>query len=257
MFEQAIKLDPAFALAHAAIANVCGIYYEFRGRDIKWIEKGRAACDRALTLDLSLPEALVARGRIFYAQQRYDEAIEYARMAIARKPDCEGAYNILGRAFFASGRFEEAAAVVERAIEGNGDDYNMYIPYMNALSRLGDETSARRLREREVKVLQQQLELVPEDVRARILLSADLASLGNNEEDAIRHLEMAVALRPNESGVLYNAACTYGLLQRKTEALEMLKRAKDNGYANLDWARKDPDLACLRDTPEFQALFAS
>ena len=121
---------------------------------------------------------------------------------------------------------------------------------------MGDEEGSRRLREREVHVLQQQLELVPEDVRARILLAADLASLGN-EEDAIRHLQMAVTLRPNDSGVSYNAACTYGILQRNAEALEMLKRAKEQGYANIDWARKDPDLTCLHDTPEFRALFAS
>ena len=256
MFEQAIKLDPGFALAHAAIANVCGIYHEYRGRDPKWIEKGRAACDRALALDPNLPEALVARGRIFFSQQRYDEAIEYIRLAIARKADCDGAYNILGRALFASGRFQEAAAIAERAVEANGDDYNMYIPFMNALERLGDMKAANRFRDAEMKVLEQQLELVPEDVRARILLAGDYAYVGK-EEDAIRHLEMAVTLRPNDPSVLYNAACTYGVLQRKAEALEMLRRAKEAGYANLDWIRKDPDLACIQDTPEFKALFGT
>jgi len=256
MFDQAIKLDPGFALAHAAVANVCGIYYETRGRDPQWIERGRAACDRALALDPNLPEALVARARIFYAQTRYDEAIEYVRLAIARKADCEGAYNILGRAFFASGCFQDAANVADRAIEANGDDYNMYIPYMNALERLGDMQAAERFRQREMQVLEQQLELVPEDVRARILLAADYAYLGR-EEDAVRHLQMAVTLRPNDPMVLYNAACTYGVLGRKPETLETLKRAKENGYANVDWIRKDPDLACVQDTPEFKALFGS
>ena len=68
---------------------------------------------------------------------------------------------------------------------------------------------------------------------------------------------MAVALRPNDPSVLYNAACTYGTLQRQAEALEMLKRAKENGYANVDWIRKDPDLACIHDTPEFKALYGN
>jgi len=256
MFEQAIKLDPGFALAHAALGNVCGVYYETHGRDQQWIEKGRSACDRALAIDPNLPEALVARGGIFYAQQRYDEAIEYVRLAIARKADCEGAYNVLGRSFFAAGRFQEAAAVADQAIQANSDDYNMYIPYMNALERLGDMQAVVRFREREMKVLEHQLELVPEDVRARVLLASDYAYLGR-EEDATRHLQMAVTLRPNDPMVLYNAACTYGVLGRKTETLEMLRRAKESGYANLDWIRKDPDLACVHDTPEFKALFGS
>ena len=34
MFEQAVKLDPAFALAHAGIANVCGVYFEYSRRAI-------------------------------------------------------------------------------------------------------------------------------------------------------------------------------------------------------------------------------
>jgi tetratricopeptide (TPR) repeat protein len=32
---------------------------------------------------------------------------------------------VLGRAYFASGRFREAAELVDRALEANGDDYNV------------------------------------------------------------------------------------------------------------------------------------
>jgi serine/threonine protein kinase len=46
-------------------------------------------------------------------------------------------------------------------------------------------------------------------------------------DDAIRRAEMAVALRPNDSSVLYNAACTYGVLRKKREARELLGRAQD------------------------------
>ena len=95
---------------------------------------------------------------------------------------------------------------------------------------------------------------VPEDVRARILLAADYASIGR-EEDSIRQLEMAVALRPNDSSVLYNAACTYGVLGRREDALEALVRAKDAGYSNLDWIRRDPDLEILHGHPEFERMF--
>src|SRR2546429_1215624 len=37
MFEHAIKLDADFALAHAGIANVCGMLFELHGRDPRWI----------------------------------------------------------------------------------------------------------------------------------------------------------------------------------------------------------------------------
>jgi Flp pilus assembly protein TadD len=87
--------------------------------------------------------------------------------------------------------------------------------------------------------------MVPEDVRARGLLAADYANVGR-ADDAVRHAEMAVALRTNDSSVLYNAACTYGVLGRKAEALALLRRSFEAGYSNWDWPRQDPDLmACM------------
>jgi len=112
MFEQAIQLDPNFALAHAGIANLCGLIYELREQNQKWIDRGLAACDRATALAPDLPELLVARARIFYALKKYDECALMAQRAIERKNDTEGSWNILGRAYFASGRFEEAVALI-------------------------------------------------------------------------------------------------------------------------------------------------
>ncbi len=254
MFEQAIQLDPNFALAHAGIAHLCGLIYEIREQNPKWIERGLAACNRATALAPDLPEVLVAHARICYAQKKYEEASLLAWRAIERKPDCEGSWNMLGRAYFASGRYEEAAALAERAIEANGDDYNAYVPYDQALERLGRKKEAENIRERMCKVLRQQLELVPEDVRARILLASNLAYLAQDADESIRHLQTAVALRPGDPNTLYNAACTYGILGKKAEALETIKKAFAAGYSNRTWAAKDSDLDSLRDDPEFQKL---
>jgi Flp pilus assembly protein TadD len=139
-------------------------------------------------------------------------------------------------------------------VEANGDDYNVYIPYTNALERLGKMEIAKRFREMEVLVLERQLEIVPEDVRARVLLAADYAQVGRSD-DAIRQSEMSVALRPNDSSVLYNAACTYGRLGKKAESLAMLRRAKAAGYSKERWIHQDPDLMILHDDPEFIRLF--
>jgi serine/threonine protein kinase/Flp pilus assembly protein TadD len=254
MFEQAIQLDPQFALAHGGIAHLCGLIYELREQNPKWIERGLAACDRATALAPDLPEVLVARARICYAQKKYEESALLAWRAIERKPDCEGSWNILGRAYFASGRYEEAAALTERALEANGDDYNTYIPYDQALERLGRKKEAEQVRARMGKVLRQQLELVPEDVRARILLATNLAYFKEETDECIRHLQTAVALRPGDPNTLYNAACTYGVLGKKPEALESIKKAFAAGYGNKHWAARDSDLNCLHDEPEFQKL---
>ena len=146
MYERAIELDPGFAVAYAGLANVCGLYFEWHEREARWIEKGLAASERALELSPNLPEALSARARIFYAQKDYEKAARLAEQAVALKPDCDGAYYMLGRAYFASDKWEQAAAIAGRAVEASGDDYNVYIPFVNALSRLGRAEGAAELR---------------------------------------------------------------------------------------------------------------
>jgi serine/threonine protein kinase/Tfp pilus assembly protein PilF len=253
MFEQAIQLDKNFALAHAGIAYLCGLIYELREQRPEWIARGLAACDRAMALAPDLPEVMVARARLFYSQKKYDESELMARRAIERKRDCDGCWNILGRALLSQSKYEEAASLAEQAIDANGDDYNTYIPFHSSLERLGQKKESESLRRRMITVLRQQLELVPEDVRARILLSSNLAAFGESDE-AVRHLQTAVALRPNDGNTLYNAACTLGMLLRKSEALDMLKKAIAAGYGNLNWASRDADLDCLHDDPEFRKL---
>ena len=146
---------------------MCGSLFDLNKNDPRWIERGLAASERALALDPQAAEVLAGRAWMSYAEKQYDEAVRHAKRAIERKPDCDGAYNILGRALFASDRFEEAADLVDRAVEANGDDYNVYIPYSLALRRLDRTAELDDLEQKHVAALERQLELAPDDVRAR------------------------------------------------------------------------------------------
>jgi TolB-like protein/tetratricopeptide (TPR) repeat protein len=239
MFEHAILLDPGFALAHAAIANACGVVYEWHEKDERWLDRGRASCERALALDPGLPEALVGRARILYAQKRYDEAIRDVRRAIEMKRDCDGAYNILARSLFESDRWAEALETVDQAVGAERRRLQRLHPLHQHLRGAGSDRGrgpAAAARDRGARAAARD---VPEDVRARILLAADYAAAGR-AADADRELQKAVDLRPNDSNILYNAACTYGVMKRKPEAIEMLRRAKVAGYQNLEWIAPRP-----------------
>jgi hypothetical protein len=72
---------------------------------------------------------------------------------------------------------------------------------MNVLGRLQRTDERMGLMRRMVVTLEKQLEIVPEDVRARILLAGQYAELPERAEDAIRQLQTAVALR-SDSNVL-------------------------------------------------------
>ena len=87
-----------------------------------------------------------------------------------------------------------------------------------------------------------------------MLLANDYAAVGR-VEDATREANLAIALRPNEATVLYNAACVFCMLNKKPEALSAIAKAWNSGFKDADWARRDPDLAPIRDEPEFQKLY--
>ncbi len=254
MFENAVQLDPNFALAWAAIANGCAHAQYWSGPGGTYMERAQSASLRAVALAPDIPEVLISQGWILYAGGRYDDAVRLTRAAISRKRDCEGAYYLLLRALFASGKHDEVANLAEEAIEAAGTDYNVYIPIMNALGALGREDAKRRVRQRLVQTFESHLREVPEDARARILCAGMYAQEGR-VEDAVRETNLAMTLRPNEATVLYNAACTFANLGRKADAMDALRKAWEAGYKDAEWTRRDPDLAPLHDDPEFEKLY--
>ena len=66
----------------------------------------------------------------------------------------------------------------------------------------------------------------------------------------------ALALDPDDAGVLYNVACLNGVAGRAEIALNHLERAVQNGFGHREWIEHDPDLESLRSHPRYQALLS-
>jgi non-specific serine/threonine protein kinase len=256
MFENAVGLDPSFALAYAGIACVSAIYHFDNERTAQWSAKALEASERARSLGAHLPEVQVAQAWICYIDGRHDDAQTLVRQAIEAKPDCEGAYYLLGRSMFAAGHYLEIAAMAERAIETSGDDYNVFVPIINAFGALGHEDKQGVFLQRAILALESQTLKVPEDARARSLLASYYAE-AKRPEDAAREMKFAITLRPTDPTMLYNCACTYAKLGMKADAMDSLRKAWDLGFRDSAWVRRDPDLTSLHGEPEFDRLFAS
>ncbi len=254
MFENAVVLDPSFALAYAACANACAMFYCNYSRDQLWVERAREASGKAVALRWDLPEVQVSQAWVLYAAELHNEAVRMVKKAIERKRDCEGAYYMLCRALFAAGRYQDVVDVAEVAIEASGEDYNVYVPILNALGAMGKVEANRNMGQRFIVALEAHLKQVPEDARARVLLGGYYSQQGR-EEDAVRELNLAITLRANEASILYNAACVYCTLKRKPEALDALRKAWEAGFQDAVWARRDPDIAILHGEPEFERLY--
>jgi non-specific serine/threonine protein kinase len=254
MFENAVSIDPSFALAYAACANACAMFYCNYSRDPIWVERARDASGKAVALRWDLPEVQVSQAWVLYATDLHAEAVRMVQKAIERKRDCEGAYYLLCRALFSAGRYREVADAAEVALEASGEDYNVYVPILNALGALGKQEIRNNIQLRAVAAFENHLKQVPEDARARILVAGYYAEMGR-VEDAMRETTMAMTLRANEASILYNAACVFCLLKKKLEAIDALRKAFDAGFKDPNCARRDPDMALLIGDPEFERMY--
>src|SRR6266545_180097 len=166
MYENAVALDPAFALAHAGLANVCAQYYYHFERQQQWIDRATAATQKASANGHDAPEIQCAEAWVIFAEGRYDEAADKMRTALSRNPDLDGGYYLLGRALFSAGRYQEVVDIMEEALAHAGENYNTSIPIHNSLGALGKNDALNNYVHREIAIYEEQVKKVPR-TRAR------------------------------------------------------------------------------------------
>ncbi|HEX4899428.1 MAG TPA: protein kinase, partial [Pyrinomonadaceae bacterium] len=254
MYENAVALDPDFALAHAGLANVCAQYYYHFERQQQWIDRAIAATQKAISKGHDAPEIQLAEAWVIFAEGRYDECVVKIRAALSRNPDVDGGYYLLGRALFSAGRYQEVVDMMEEALAHAGENYNTIIPIHNSLGALGKKDALKNFSHREIAVYSAHVKKVPEDARARVLLASNYAMNGRMDE-AKREVDMAMILRPDDSMILYNAACLFCAMNNVPDALNAIRKAWESGYRDAVWTRQDPDLELLHGNEEFEKLY--
>ena len=75
-------------------------------------------------------------------------------------------------------------------------------------------------------------------------------------QDGLKIDERLAQIRPQDSLVHYNLACSYSLLDQIEEAAQALDRALSLGYRDFKWLAEDPDLANLREHPQYRKIRA-
>lgn len=116
-FEQAAEKDPNYARPYAGVAGAYALMGGYSGvPEPAFMAKARAAAQRALNLDDTLPEAHTALGLIV---QNYDHDWQAAekefRRAIELNPNYSTAHHWYAEHLVLRGRFDEGFAEIERA----------------------------------------------------------------------------------------------------------------------------------------------
>ncbi len=253
LFFQAIETDPAYALAHAGLADCCSFLYMYAGSRNEHREQADAASRNAVELDPQSAEARAARGVSLSLQGRYREAEREFEAAIRLNPRLYEAHYFYARAAFAQGNPEKAIELYEKAGEVNPQDYQAPLLVAQIYSDLGRLEEAASSRRRGVEVASARLKMNPDDTRALYMGANGLVALGDMER-GVEWARQALAMEPDDPMVLYNVACIQTLAGRIEEALDALERAVANGLAQKGWVEHDSNLDPLRGNPRYRAL---
>jgi TolB-like protein/two-component SAPR family response regulator len=119
-FEQAIALDPGYALAWVGLADALALLQDYRhDSDNDALPRAREAVRRALELDPYLAEAYGSLGAVSGTAGDRAGAEQALRRAVELRPGYAEAHNWLSWHYLVTGRREEALACAIRAVELN------------------------------------------------------------------------------------------------------------------------------------------
>jgi serine/threonine protein kinase/Flp pilus assembly protein TadD len=256
MFEQAIAIDAAYGRAYAGLADCYSLLYTYwnaRG-DIQ--DKADVASRKALDLEPELAEAHAARGLALSIHKRYDEARKVFETAMRLNPHLFEARYFYGRACLAEGRLDDAARLLAEASRLCPEDYQAPILGAGVLSGLGRKTEAEAAYRRGLEVIENHLQLYPDDARALYLGATAWCQLGEQPR-ALDWVRRALAIDPDEPMTLYNIACVYSLLGQIEEAIDALARAVEKGFTHKAWIENDADFKPLHGYKRYRALLDS
>jgi TolB-like protein len=277
LFQQALAVDPNYALAWMGIADAYGLM-TFHGffPVHAGIERGEAAANRAVALDPLLAEAHAALGLLKMSQWDWRAADAEYQRAISLNPSYDRAYERAGIVRFYLGDFAGAERLMRQSETLN--------PWSPALPMIRAEAYyyARRYSDaldlcHKVQTIDPKNPTAP-GVEARALLElgqpekaleAQLHSPAppppwnlapffyatGRRDEGLQMLAAAIRDRARNYVDAYHLAIGFAQIKDRARTLEWLEKALAERSPDLPSLRSEPPMDFVRDDPRFKAVF--
>lgn len=282
-FQQAINLDPNYALAYTGLADAYMWQASFTSdADAELYRKAKTSTNKALELNPNLADAHSALGRIKYSHEwDWAGAEKSFRRAIELNPNSVNAHQFYARLLTTLGRYDEGLTEINKARELDPRSADLGVPLYGILEKQREYDAA-------LKVLQSTLEMDNDSQFARrgtgklYLLKGDYAKvieLGDKLFSNPRETDFAwasmLATAYHKSGQISKAAETrnhlkqlaekdpkslyflalhYSELGRTEEALAALQKCLELREDRMLWTKDEPRFSAIEDDPRFQGI---
>ncbi len=219
-FEQAIRLDPNYALAYAGLANT---YVTTAYREIvppaEAGPRAEAAARKALELDERLGQAHSALGVLHFRHLEWSQGVKEFQRAIELNPSYSTAHMWYSYYLMALGRFDEAIAEAKQAQEL--DPLSLIIN-----TQMGTPFFYMREYDRAIEQYRKALEIDPQFPPARYWLGRAYTQKGDYVE-AIEGLRPTAAANPRLRAYITPLAYAYAVSGQPSEAIKLLDELRE------------------------------
>ncbi len=231
-FEQAIQLDPNYALAYDGVArtDLSLVDYHFIAPGDGDQRAGQAA-EKAIALDPSIPESYVLRAAVLSRSDPKQPGIEDAyRRALALNPSDAEAHEQYGLFLRDGGRFNDALRQMHEALRLNPLSPREHMLAGWVMLDAGRDTEAS-------SEFQKALDIVP-DYPPGLYFMALVKERHNQWPEAVTLLEKSVESSGRTPKYLHALGIAYAKTGRRDEALKILEELQaqaKRGYVEPDF----------------------
>jgi TolB-like protein/Flp pilus assembly protein TadD len=218
LFEQAIKLDPNFALAFAGLSMVESWLYHSSDPVPIRREKARLNADEAVRLQPDLPEAHLALGFSYYFGDRdYERALTEFEIAKRGLPNEAEAYLAIGSIQRRQGKWTESTANLEKAAALDPKNANVLI-------NLAFSYVATRNFEAADKMIDRVIVAAPQSLQTRAL-KGGVAILWKGDVNTAEKQFSSISSEIDQDGLITWARVWVLTMERKfPDALEVVQK---------------------------------
>jgi tetratricopeptide (TPR) repeat protein/class 3 adenylate cyclase/TolB-like protein len=216
-YNQALQIDPGFALAYAGIADASLQMYKHK-KDPFWILKALDAAQRAKQLNDKLPEVYLSLGSVLSATGKTEEAIGELEHALELAPNSDEVYRRLGQTYMDGGRMDKSILALKKAVQINPYYWYNCLLLGNAYFRSGDNGKA-------LAAWQKVIELEPDNVWGYQNVGAVYLTEAKYSQ-SIPLLQKALQLQPSDE-VYTDLGTAYFYLKRYNDAIKMYQKAAE------------------------------
>jgi tetratricopeptide (TPR) repeat protein len=247
------KAESTYKKAAALRPQHWGGYYELGVFYYRQKRYTAAAAEFERVLEIAPDNAMAhaTLGGMMQLLRRDAEAEKHLQRSIELQPSY-AAYTNLGALYYRERRWAESAAMTQKALEINANDWRAWTNLGLAYEWLNRKSEAEEAFRKELERLEEIAKVSADDAEVQVELGL-MYSKWKLRVKAVPRIEAALALAPDDPDILSSAGEAYDNLDDRSRALELVKKALAKGWT-LAQMENDPGQRSLLRDPQFREI---